>query len=156
MKINIKQSLKGSYKELVDIIFPIGSLFITESSQSPANTIGGSWVEVKSCLIAAHGKLAENYYGYSDSIGSIQGSYYITTDNMPSHHHAFHHPGYSWNEFNYSPAPNPTEIVRAKEGYGHKVFYSNTSNMGGGTLFPDVSLLLCLEKSILTSLMVVM
>lgn len=66
---------------LLDIVYPVGSIYITESTDSPASSFGGTWAQVTGGLLGCAGStgLAAN--------GSTGGSATISTSQMPSHNH---------------------------------------------------------------------
>ena len=37
----------SNFVNLLDIIYPVGSVYITATENSPANSIGGTWAEIK-------------------------------------------------------------------------------------------------------------
>lgn len=37
----------SNYVNLLDIVYPVGSVYITTTENSPADSIGGTWVEIK-------------------------------------------------------------------------------------------------------------
>lgn len=68
----------SNFVNLLDIIYPINSMYITTSTVSPATSIGGTWTQIKdgACLAA-----------YTSTSG-YTGSKYITVDQMPAHKHS--------------------------------------------------------------------
>ena len=70
----------ANWVNLLDIIYPIGSLYLSRSSTSPASTIGGSWTQIKGAVLAACGanSFTTNNYG---------GSLKISINQIPSHQH---------------------------------------------------------------------
>lgn len=74
----------SNFVNLLDIIYPIGSVYITFSATSPANAVGGTW------------ELLENVFLYSSTgtTGTIGGerTHTLTTDEIPSHKHALELP----------------------------------------------------------------
>lgn len=70
-----------AFTNIIDIIYPTGSIYFSNTSTSPATLFGGTWAQIKSALIAAT--------GYSDNgVGTYSGSNYMTVDQMPAHIHA--------------------------------------------------------------------
>lgn len=67
----------SNYVNLLDIIYPVNSVYITTSSISPATLIGGTWTQIEggACIAA-----------YSSDSGYV-GSKKITINQMPSHRH---------------------------------------------------------------------
>ena len=70
----------NTWKSVLDIFYPVGSLYFSTNYTSPASVIGGSWTQIENALLGATG----------DKMGDIRdynGSYRITTSQMPSHSH---------------------------------------------------------------------
>ncbi len=78
----------SNFVNLLDIVYPIDSVYITFSATSPADTIGGTW------------ELLENKFLYSstDSTGTIGGeeTHVLTVDEMPRHHHEYKDGAWGW------------------------------------------------------------
>lgn len=68
----------SNFVNLLDIIYPVSSIYITASGVSPATSIGGTWTQIKdgACLAA-----------YTDIVG-YTGSKTISVKQMPVHSHA--------------------------------------------------------------------
>ena len=68
----------SNFVNLLDIIYPVNSIYITASGVSPATSIGGTWTQIKdgACLAAY-----DNIVGYT-------GSKTISVKQMPAHAHA--------------------------------------------------------------------
>lgn len=68
----------SNFVNLLDIIYPVSSIYITASGVSPATSIGGTWTQIKdgACLAAY-----DNIVGYT-------GSKTISVKQMPVHAHA--------------------------------------------------------------------
>lgn len=68
----------SNFVNLLDIIYPVNSIYITTSGISPATSIGGTWTQIKggACLAA-----------YDDRAG-YTGSKTISVKQMPIHAHA--------------------------------------------------------------------
>ena len=69
-----------SWISLLDIIYPVGSLYFSTSSISPATLVGGSWTQIKGATIAAVGSNGVTLNSYS-------GNLKITLDQIPNHEH---------------------------------------------------------------------
>lgn len=72
-----------AFINLLDILYPVGSLYFSISAISPASIIGGTWTQL----------LQGNYImsaGNSYAIASFGGknTHTLTTSEMPSHNHA--------------------------------------------------------------------
>lgn len=68
----------SNYVNLLDIVYPVGSVFISNNSVSPADSIGGTWTKLDSDTFICCG--TPNETGGANSIR-------LTTDQMPSHNH---------------------------------------------------------------------
>ena len=68
----------SNFVNLLDIIYPVGSLYFNTSGVSPADSVGGTWEQIKDANIAATGdKFAKEYIG----------SYKINKKQLPHHAH---------------------------------------------------------------------
>lgn len=75
-----------NFVNLLDIIYPVGSIYITTNATSPADSIGGTWEQIENCLLAASG---DTY----NLAGRFSGSNIISRLAIPDHQH----PVVSWN-----------------------------------------------------------
>lgn len=68
----------SNFVNLLDIIYPVASMYITTSNVSPATTVGGTWTKITggACLAAY------------DSTTGYTGSKTISYNQMPVHSHA--------------------------------------------------------------------
>lgn len=72
---------KSFQRSLVDIVYPVGSIYMSVNSVSPATLFGGTWQAISGRFLLAAGG---NY-----SLGSTGGAATktLTVENMPSHTH---------------------------------------------------------------------
>lgn len=69
-----------AWVNLLDVVYPVGSLYFTNNTTSPAAIIGGSWTRIENALLGTAGdKMGD--------IGQYNGSYRITVNQMPAHSH---------------------------------------------------------------------
>ena len=73
----------ANWVNIMDIFYPVGSIYLSTVSTSPASIVGGSWAQVKGGCLAATG-----YEGYA-SAGEWGGTFAISIDQLPSHTHYF-------------------------------------------------------------------
>jgi hypothetical protein len=71
-----------NFVNLLDIVYPVGSMYFSTSSASPASTVGGTWEQIKDAVIAASGSK------YSSAVAHYGGSKTIATSQMPAHQHS--------------------------------------------------------------------
>lgn len=67
----------SNFVNLLDIIYPVGSIYQSMSATSPADLIGGTWTKIKTFLYGA------------DTANQTGGEaeHTLTIDEMPNHHH---------------------------------------------------------------------
>lgn len=68
-------------KRLVDVIYPIGAIYISVNSTSPATLFGGTWEQIKDKFLLSAG----DTYNAGDEGGEAK--HELTVDEMPSHTH---------------------------------------------------------------------
>lgn len=88
--------VKEDMSNLWKIMFPVGYLYTSTNSTSPALLYGGTWERIKDCSIYAAGD--------SDSVGSIVGSntHQLTVAELPSHTHGLNSHTHSLNNHTHS------------------------------------------------------
>lgn len=109
----------SNFVNLLDIIYPVSSIYITASGISPATSIGGTWTQIKdgACLAA-----------YDDIVG-YTGSKTISVKQMPVHGHS---------QYVTANSGNPNILRKdyvADTGSAGAQMYSqgcNTGDAGGG------------------------
>ena len=101
----------------LEAIYPVGAVYFSTLSTSPASTVGGTWTQLTGGLL-----------GLADSAGiavagSNGGSTTISVDQMPAHWHNL------WNAYNQSGlALWPSDVNGGSAWY----VASNTNNDGTG------------------------
>ena len=63
---------------LIDLFYPIGSIYMSMSDIPPANRFGGTWEQI-----------TDTFLYCADSSGETGGSNKITVENLPAHSHTF-------------------------------------------------------------------
>lgn len=82
-----------AYVNLIDLVYPVGSFYISNSSTSPQTRFGGSWTQITNAVLRAY-----NGTGYAGS-----DTHAITVNEMPSHKHAL-----TWNLAEYGSGNSQT------------------------------------------------
>lgn len=72
----------GIGKTMLDLVYPVNSLYLTVGSENPATVLGGSWAKLTGGVLACAGTS-----GYA-SAGATGGSKKISVGQMPSHIHS--------------------------------------------------------------------
>lgn len=67
-------------------IFPVGSIYMSVNSTSPATLFGGTWVRIQNTFLLAAGST------YAAGTTGGEATHTLTTDEMPSHTHSLKRP----------------------------------------------------------------
>lgn len=116
----------ATWVNIMDVIYPVGSVYLNKSSISPASTIGGTWSQVKGGCLAATG-----YEGYA-SAGEWGGTFAISINQLPSHTHYFD------SLHRYTATSSAAAAVGSGIAAGYDTGQTNayhTTFVGGGKLF---------------------
>lgn len=81
---------------LADIIYPVGSVYISINNTNPQNLFGGTWEQIKDRFLLACGNT------YSNGSTGGEATHLLTENEMPSHNHT--------QETNYGRMTNMLEI----------------------------------------------
>lgn len=71
-----------AFINMLEVVYPVGSVYISTAATSPASFIGGTWEQVKGAVLGATGA---NSFGNAATYG---GGLKISTNQMPSHNHS--------------------------------------------------------------------
>lgn len=71
----------GIGKTMLDLVYPVNSLYLTAGSENPATVLGGTWAKLTGGVLAAAGTS-----GYA-AAGATGGSKKISVSQMPRHTH---------------------------------------------------------------------
>lgn len=71
----------SNFVNLLDIIYPVGSIYMSTNNISPASSIGGTWTQIQDAVLAASGN------SYSGAVNGYHGNKAMTVNQMPSHTH---------------------------------------------------------------------
>ena len=81
--------------QLLDLVYPVGSIYIAYHHTSPAELFGGTWTRMQDCFLWA--------CAASESIGETGGekTHVLTVNEMPSHRHDVAYAGTSGNSYGF-------------------------------------------------------
>ena len=132
-------------KRLVDVIYPVGAIYISVNSTSPATLFGGTWEQIKDKFLLSTGNsyangstggsathtitsanLPAHTHTYSKA-NATTGSHTLTIDEIPSHSHSVT----TWNYYSMTPATG-TKIPKTFDGADGGATKTNTNSTGGG------------------------
>ena len=94
-KVNVNGTLTINNSDLIDIIYPVNSIYMSVNSTNPKNLFGGTWEQLKDRFLLGAG----NTYSNGQTGGSS--THKLTTSEMPSHTHtqnAHYHAGLSYGD----------------------------------------------------------
>lgn len=72
-----------SWTNLLELLYPVGSLYFSVASESPASEIGGTWTAVENAFLMG----ASELHGVLETGGEEEHT--LTVDEMPSHNHSW-------------------------------------------------------------------
>lgn len=126
IKSKIAPTVQNPLEQLMDIVYPVGSMYWTESKDfNPNEQFTGTWERVKDKFIYAYGD-------GSEALGTQAGSNTVTlqTANLPSHSHTMSHS----HTINHDHAAFTSGSGSAhSHGLGGRVPYNNSLNWQGDT-----------------------
>lgn len=113
-----EKSLEINGKTVFDMVYPVGSVYVSVNSTSPATLFGGKWVQIKDKFLLSAGDT------YKAGATGGEDTHVLTVDEMPRHNHSI-------DNLNASGSTTPYMTVQAQEkkGYGGNV---QTFFTGGG------------------------
>ncbi len=72
---------KGIGPDLLNVLYPVGAIYISTSATNPATTLGGTWEQIKDRFLLAAGST------YSAGQTGGEATHTLSKDEMPSHNH---------------------------------------------------------------------
>lgn len=69
-------------KSVIDMVYPVGAIYMSVNSTNPGNLFGGKWEQIKDRFLLAAGDT------YAAGSTGGEATHTLTVDEMPSHHHA--------------------------------------------------------------------
>ena len=109
--------------DLIDVIYPVGSIYMSVSNTSPSVLFGGTWEQIEDKFLLASGTT------YTNGTTGGEATHTLTTNEIPSHLHR---------EANSTVVYNESSSNRfATSGSGTKISFAtnldiNTNSTGGG------------------------
>lgn len=73
--------LKLVHTKILDLVYPIGSIYLSTNSNSPSTFLGGTWERIQDKFLLASGST------YSAGSTGGEATHKLTIDEMPSHNH---------------------------------------------------------------------
>lgn len=134
--LDAHNTLFGGYvrnNDLLDIIYPVGSIYISVNSTSPSLLFGGRWVQIKDRFLLASGST----YSAGDTGGSATVS--LTEAQMPRHTHIQNSHTHTQNAHSHKATSTGRSVVgidgTANWGYSSKLKIG-TGSSGNAYYYP--------------------
>lgn len=108
---------KDESTSLIDMIYPVGSIYMSVNDISPANFFGGSWERIQDRFLLAAGST------YAAGSTGGEATHKLTVDEMPNHNH-----GAKTENITLTAGGKNVPILSANG----TLFYGATGDMGGG------------------------
>ena len=67
---------------VLDLVYPVGSIYLSVNSTSPATLFGGTWEQIKDKFLLACGST------YSNGQTGGEATHKLTVDEIPAHNHS--------------------------------------------------------------------
>ena len=95
-----------SLDDLIDIIYPVGSVYISVTSTNPKVLFGGEWTQIKDTFLLACGN------SYANGATGGEANHTLTANEIPSHRHTVQH--YYGVDTGYVPASSTAGSVAVR------------------------------------------
>lgn len=114
-------SLKSKVDEMIDKIYPVGSIYLAMNSTNPSTLFGGTWKQIKDRFLLSCG---DSY----TSIGTYGGEekHTLTVDEMPSHNHV------KIDNWVVMGGGTDANLTTGGSSYTHNQLSEAITNVGGG------------------------
>lgn len=83
---NVNGTLKINNKNIIDIIYPVNSIYMSLNSVNPSTLFGGTWEQIKDTFLLAAGAT------YKAGSTGGEATHTLTADEMPEHRHSIAYP----------------------------------------------------------------
>lgn len=118
-----------SITKVIDIIYPVGSIYISANTVNPSTFLGGTWEQIKDRFLLAAGD------SYAAGTTGGEATHTLTVDEMPSHTHIQNSHNHSYTAYSYGNG-NLGHVASATGGNSSKKQYvggttATNKNTGG-------------------------
>ena len=80
-------------QQILDIIWPVGSIYLSDNATNPNTKFGGTWVKLSGGFIYGSTITSGNTYSTGNGTGTATNSHTLTIDQMPAHSHTLNKTG---------------------------------------------------------------
>ena len=121
MAANFTGGLRLGGKALVDVIYPVGSIYMSANNVSPAAFLGGTWERIENRFLLAAGS------SYAAGATGGEAAHTLTLNEMPSHRHSV-----GAQSLDPSAPRHDTYFNSSITNAAANTWYAVTSYVGGG------------------------
>ena len=83
MQKNMEQGIEQLKNDMLDIIYPVGSIYISFNSINPTTLFGGNWEQIKDVFLLSAGDT------YNEGETGGEATHKLTINEMPRHNHSY-------------------------------------------------------------------
>ena len=123
-------------KQIIDIIYPVGSIYMSVNNVSPATFLGGTWTALQDRVLIGAG----NSYAVNSTGGSATTT--LTTLNMPTHTHIF-----TGNQVTTSSAGSHTHNWGTVTHGSNTFQFFNADSASGGNWVGDTQFMIAAKRN---------
>lgn len=121
--LSVSGALTINNTNIVDLLYPVGSIYISVKSANPSTLFGGTWEQIKDTFLLAAGST------YNAGSTGGEATHTLTEDEIPAHRHKITYPNaggpYGDAAIGYPASSNTTKTWMAE--------MCKTESVGGGT-----------------------
>lgn len=107
-------------KSVIDMVYPVGAIYMSVNSTNPGNLFGGKWEQIKDRFMLACGDT------YAAGSTGGEATHTLTVNEMPSHTH-FSNDGWSGYASNNYRSGTNNILTYAKNANGYTTPYRDTN-----------------------------
>ena len=96
--------LSSDVTDLIDVIYPVGSIYMSVNSVNPSTLFGGTWEQIKDTFLLATGDT------YANGSTGGEATHTLTVNEMPSHTHIQDSHNHTQNAHNHTQNPHSHTI----------------------------------------------
>lgn len=97
MDVDLEGNLKINNKTIFDLVYPIGSIYMSVNSVNPQNLFGGTWVQWGSGRVPVCVNPNNGNFNYAEKMGGEE-YHMLSTYEMPSHGGHVPNASYAWGD----------------------------------------------------------
>ena len=117
----LQTNIENALNNIINVIYPIGSIYMSVNSTSPATLFGGTWERIQDRFLLSAGST------YSAGATGGSASHKITSAELPKHTHTYNKPNANTNShtltINEIPSHNHNVYINGQGSGGRKELY---------------------------------